>query len=80
MNYIAFVSWAGFVMALASAFCWVMAARIKTPLPMGYVSGPPTEVVRAVQSQSRWNALAAVFAAGTVLCQGLSLLLPQVSK
>jgi hypothetical protein len=56
----------------ASAFCWIRAALIRTPLPMAYLSGPPKEVSDRISNQSWWNAMAAWGAAVAAICQALT--------
>lgn len=62
-------------LAFLSALFWIQAARIKTPLPIGYLSGPPQEVVDRVEAQSRWNSRAAFFAGLAALSQSAALIL-----
>ncbi len=52
-----------------SALAWLASAIITTPLPMGYLSGPPEWVVKKIKWQSGLNAFAAAMAAVTVGCQ-----------
>lgn len=58
------------VFALISAVLWFWSARLRPVYPMGYLSGPPQEIVDAVNTQSKLNAWAAVATGLSVLCQG----------
>jgi hypothetical protein len=62
--------------AAISAVCWFWSARIRTPLPMGYLSGPPKEVVDRINKQSLLNAIAAASAGVAVITQGILSFLP----
>jgi hypothetical protein len=61
----------GALAAAISAFCWIKAALIRTPLPMAYLSGPPKEVSERIENQSWWNAMAAWSAAIAAICQAI---------
>lgn len=56
--------------ALVSAVLWFWSAKLRPVYPMGYLSGPPQEIVDAVNAQSKLNAWAAVATGLSVLCQG----------
>lgn len=57
--------------AAISAYCWVRAANIATPLPMAYLSGPPKDVEDAISNQSKWNGRAAWAASLTAVTQAI---------
>lgn len=59
-----------FAFALASAVLWFWSAKLRPVYPMGYLSGPPQEIVDTVNKQSKLNAWAAVATGLSVLCQG----------
>jgi hypothetical protein len=61
----------GALAAAVSAFCWIKAALIRTPLPMAYLSGPPKEVSDRIANRSWWNAMAAWSAALAAICQAI---------
>lgn len=67
------VSIVGVVTAAGSAVCWFMSARIPTSYPLAYLGGPPANVKRNMDCQTRLNAWAAGLAGVAVLCQGLLL-------
>lgn len=58
------------VFALISAVLWFWSAKLRPVYPMAYLSGPPKEIVDAVNMQSKLNAWAAVATGASVLCQG----------
>jgi hypothetical protein len=54
-----------------SAFLWFAAATIPTPLPMAYVSGPPSKVITRANYQTRFNQIGAVFTAVGLILQNI---------
>lgn len=56
--------------ALISAVLWLWSAKLRPVYPMGYLSGPPQEIVDTVNKQSKLNAWAAAATGLSVLCQG----------
>ncbi len=58
------------IFALVSAGLWFWSAKLRPVYPIGYLSGPPQEIVDAVNMQSKLNAWAAVATGLSVLCQG----------
>lgn len=56
-------------LALVSAGLWFWSAKLRPVYPMGYLSGPPEEIVNTINLQSRLNAWAAIATGISVLCQ-----------
>lgn len=67
-----YLNYAVVICGALSAVFWFWSAAIKTPLPMAYLSGPPSDVVRRINAQSRYNRIAAVLAGLAVLAQAAS--------
>lgn len=54
-----------------SAFLWFAAATIPTPLPMAYLSGPPSKVITRANYQTLFNQIGAVFTAVGLILQNI---------
>jgi hypothetical protein len=75
---------AGAVCAFIAAGFWLRASLVKTPKelrrlihmpPSGPIEGDLADLARGVSAQSRWNALAATFAAAAAVMTGMSVLI-----
>lgn len=70
------VNWVSFAAALISGICWIYAARIGAPIPVTGLGGRPlieARPTRDFHKQSKWNGVAAWFAAIAAFCQGAGL-------
>ena len=60
-------------LSLISAGLWFWSASLKQVIPMGYLSGPPPEIVKRLNLQARLNAWAAVATGLSGLFQAIAL-------
>jgi len=74
------LEWGAIIFAAVSGGCWMEAAAISTPLPMAWLSGPPKEVVDRIERQSRWNGIAAYFAAAAAFAQAMASLTSKLAN
>jgi hypothetical protein len=76
MNIQTMLAISGFITAMLSAGSWFWASILKPVYPMGYISGPPKEIVDRLNFQSKLNAAGAFLAGISVICQGVGQILP----
>lgn len=65
---------AAIVFAFASGGFWFWSALIKPAYPMGYISGPPKDVIDRINRQALLSAIAAGLTGVSAILQGLTLL------